>query len=124
MALVGAGLGLIAASDHIIGLLGGLALAGVGLGAFIPANNSSVMSAAPEGRTGLVGGVLNMTRAGGTALGIAVAGALYSAGGLTLTAASLAALGLLVGIALLAGGASESILTGRLGHECGARSGH
>jgi MFS family permease len=123
MALVGAGLGLIAASDHTVGLLGGLALAGVGLGAFTPANNSSIMSAAPEGRTGLVGGLLNMTRAGGTALGIAVAGALYSAGGLTLTAASLAALGLLVGVALLAGGASESILTGRLGHECCARSG-
>ncbi len=61
------------------GLLAGLALTGLGIGAFTPANNASIMGAAPAGRTGLVSGLLNMTRGLGTALGIALAGMLYTA---------------------------------------------
>jgi EmrB/QacA subfamily drug resistance transporter len=61
------------------GLLAGLALAGLGLGAFTPANNAGIMAASPPGHTGAVGGVLNMTRGFGTALGVALAGALYTA---------------------------------------------
>jgi MFS family permease len=85
------------------GLLAGLALTGVGLGAFTPSNNASIMAAAPPGYTGLTGGLLNMTRGAGTALGIAVAGALYTTGGghqFTLAMAVLGAAGLLAGACL------------------------
>jgi EmrB/QacA subfamily drug resistance transporter len=94
MAVTGVGLLLIATTHGIGGLLAGLALAGIGLGAFTPANNASIMAAAPAGHAGLVGGVLNMTRGAGTALGVAVASALYlgaagfhKAGGLEIAAA-------------------------------------
>lgn len=58
----------------------GLAVAGVGLGAFTPPNNTAVMSAAPGGAASLVSGVLNMTRGLGTSLGLAVAGLVYTVG--------------------------------------------
>jgi len=62
------------------GILTGLALMGLGLGSFTPANNAAVMSASPAGHAGVAGGVLNMTRGLGTALGVALAGALLTAG--------------------------------------------
>jgi hypothetical protein len=37
------------------------------------------MSASPPGHAGVVGGMLNMTRGLGTALGVALAGALFTA---------------------------------------------
>lgn len=77
--LAGAGILEIAAQHGTAGLLTGLALAGVGLGAFTPANNAAVMSASPPGHTGVVSGVLNMTRGLGTALGVALTGALFTA---------------------------------------------
>ena len=49
-----------------------LAGAGVGLGLYTPANNAAVMAAAPRQQSGVAGGVLNMTRGIGTALGLAV----------------------------------------------------
>ncbi len=61
------------------GLLTGLAVAGIGLGAFTPATNATIMAASPPGHTGVISGVLNMTRGMGTALGVALAGALYTA---------------------------------------------
>jgi MFS family permease len=101
------------------GLLAGLALVGVGLGVFTPANSARVMAAAPRGRTGVISGILNMTRGMGTAVGVALAGAIYMAAagisgtevarasaaaaarGLTVTLAVLGALALLAGLALL-----------------------
>ena len=62
------------------GLLTGLAAAGVGQGLFTPANNAGVIRAAPDGRSGLISGVLNMTRSMGTALGVALASLLYATG--------------------------------------------
>ena len=56
-----------------------LALAGAGLGAFVPVNNATIMRAAPPGHAGAMGGVLNMTRGIGTALGVAIASLLYGA---------------------------------------------
>jgi EmrB/QacA subfamily drug resistance transporter len=100
MALTGAGLLEITLVGGTIGLLAGLALAGVGLGAFIPSNNASIMSAAPGGHTGLVSGLLNMTRGSGTALGVAVAGAIYTASGFSPATAALGGAGLAVGAAL------------------------
>jgi MFS family permease len=46
-------------------------LVGVGLGVFTPANNAAVMGAVPVRRAGTAGGLVNMARALGTALGVA-----------------------------------------------------
>ena len=95
--LAAAGILEIAAQHGTAGLLAGLALAGVGLGAFTPANNAAIMSASPPGHTGVVSGVLNMTRGLGTALGVALTGALFTAvvgvNGANVARASVAAAG-------------------------------
>jgi len=49
-----------------------LALLGVGLGAYIPANNAEIMTAVPASEAATAGGMVNMTRGLGTALGVAV----------------------------------------------------
>lgn len=49
-----------------------LAVLGVGLGVFTPANNTVVMAAIPARAAGTGGGLVNMTRALGTALGVAL----------------------------------------------------
>ncbi|MGH9208483.1 MAG: hypothetical protein ACRD1G_18350, partial [Acidimicrobiales bacterium] len=51
-----------------------LGLLGVGLGLFIPPNNSAVMSSPPREQLGVASGVLNTTRGLGTAMGLAIAG--------------------------------------------------
>jgi EmrB/QacA subfamily drug resistance transporter len=117
--LTGTGLLAISFWAGTAGLLAALALVGVGIGVFIPANSARIMAAAPAGRTGVISGVLNMTRGMGTALGIALAGAVYIAAagasgaavartsaaaagrGLTVTFAVLGALALLTGLVLL-----------------------
>ena len=114
--LTGVGLLVIAFRHGTIGLLVGLAVAGLALGAFTPANNASIMSASPKGHAGVIGGVLNMTRGVGTALGVALASALYitasgsssvsalpaaAASGLTVTLAALGSTALVVGLALV-----------------------
>ena len=116
--LAGMGMLLVAVAHGTVPLLIGLALAGLGLGTFTPPNNASIMAAAPGGLTGLVGGMLNMTRGAGTALGVAVATVIYTTAaaasgadtaavglasarhGLTLTAAVIAGLALVAGLAL------------------------
>jgi MFS family permease len=49
-----------------------LAVVGVGLGLFIPANNAVVMAAVPADMAATGGGLVNMSRGLGTALGVAV----------------------------------------------------
>jgi len=49
-----------------------LALLGIGLGAYIPANNAQIMAAVPASDAATAGGMVNMTRGLGTALGVAV----------------------------------------------------
>jgi len=100
--LAGVGLLEIALVHGTAGLLVGLALAGIGLGAFTPANNASIMSASPPGCTGVVGGLLNMTRGLGTALGVALTGALLTA---VAGHGFVAALGVLGVLALASGSA-------------------
>src|SRR5271155_5424070 len=78
-----AGLIVVAGAAGVPRRVAGLALAGAGFGAFTPANNAAVMGAAPDGRAGVVGGTLNLVRALGTALGIAVTSLLYATGGAT-----------------------------------------
>jgi MFS family permease len=114
--LTAAGLLEIALWHGTTGLLAGLALAGLGLGAFTPANNATIMSASPPGHAGVLSGVLNMTRGIGTALGVALASALYAAAagqsgadttqaaaghGLAVSLAVLGAAALAVGVALM-----------------------
>jgi MFS family permease len=49
-----------------------LALAGAGLGLFIPANNSVIMRTSEAGSASVLGGLVNMARGIGTTLGIAL----------------------------------------------------
>jgi MFS family permease len=49
-----------------------LALLGLGLGTFTPANNALIMGAIPAGSSGTGGGLVNMARGMGTALGVAL----------------------------------------------------
>ena len=113
LTLAAAGFILIALRHDTAGLIIGLALAGVGLGTFTPANNAGIMAASPSGHTGTVGGVLNMTRGLGTALGVALTTALYTSGagtsavtngsrGLTLALVALALLTAATGLIQLA----------------------
>lgn len=78
MAVLAGGLVLTATTAPALwGVVAGLAVAGVGLGAFTPANNSAIMHAVRREQAGLAGGVLNMTRGVGTATGVAVTGLVY-----------------------------------------------
>jgi MFS family permease len=63
-----------AAADRLPWLVAGLLLLGLGSGLFIPANNASVMGAAPSTHLGVAGGLLNMMRGLGTSFGVAVVG--------------------------------------------------
>ncbi|MFT9821238.1 MFS transporter, partial [Lysinibacillus sp. NPDC056185] len=49
-----------------------LALLGLGLGVFTPANNTVIMQAVPARASGTAGGLVNMARGLGTALGVAL----------------------------------------------------
>ncbi|MGA2837651.1 MAG: DHA2 family efflux MFS transporter permease subunit [Acidimicrobiales bacterium] len=87
-----------------------LAVVGIGLGLFIPANNAAIMGSAPKGQSGLASGVLNMTRGMGTALGLALTGLVFDVAGgtssaspavaraFTVTALFLAALAVAAGV--------------------------
>jgi EmrB/QacA subfamily drug resistance transporter len=49
-----------------------LSVLGLGLGVFIPANNTAIMAAIPAALSGTGGGLVNMARALGTAIGVAL----------------------------------------------------
>jgi MFS family permease len=80
-----------------------LALLGIGLGLFTPANNTMVMAAIPKTCSGIGGGLVNMARGLGTALGVAaVTLVLHLAGipgGTRWVCALLAVVGLAVAVA-------------------------
>jgi EmrB/QacA subfamily drug resistance transporter len=65
-------------AGHPYGVMGALALFGVGLGMFIAPNNSATIAAAPGTRTGEAGGMLNLMRALGCAVGIATTSVTFS----------------------------------------------
>jgi EmrB/QacA subfamily drug resistance transporter len=74
-----------------------LAIAGAGMGLFVAANNAATMSAAPPHRAGTAGGLLNMARGIGVALGVALPSLAFASGrGFTSVAI------LLLGVAILA----------------------
>ena len=81
-----------------------LAVMGLGLGVFIPANNAAVMAAIPPDMAATGGGLVNMTRGLGTALGIAVVTlSLHVAG----SAVALAALAVVAALAAVTGAAAR-----------------
>jgi MFS family permease len=81
MAIAALGMGILALAASHPGLtVPALAVAGAGMGLFIPANNAATMSAAPTERGGAAGGLLNMARGLGTAIGVSVTSLAFAAG--------------------------------------------
>lgn len=78
-----------------------LAALGIGMGVFIPANNTVMMAALPGERAATGGGMVNMMRGLGTALGVAVVTLALHLTGTSGTGTALA-MGLLAGCAVLA----------------------
>lgn len=68
------------AGDGWSALVPGLLVTGVGVGAATPALAATAMGAVAPARAGMAGGALNTARQLGTALGIAVLGAVFHAG--------------------------------------------
>jgi MFS family permease len=99
MIVTAIGMALLAASATRTDLtVAALAIAGAGMGLFVAANNAATMFAAPQQRAGAAGGLLNMARGLGTALGVALPSLVFASGrGITSVAV------LLLGVALLAG---------------------
>jgi predicted MFS family arabinose efflux permease len=96
-----------------------LALLGVGLGTYIPANNSSVMAAVPVQQAAAAGGMVSVARGLGTALGVAVVTlTLHASARLHAGGGPAAAMAVLAAVALLAtwagsGGAGSGARPGR-----------
>ncbi len=97
-----AGCAALAVTPHTAVVVGALlALVGLGLGIFVPANNSAIMGAVPERAAASGGGLVNMARGFGTALGVAlVAYSLHAGGAAHGTAVALWAL---AGVAVAGG---------------------
>ncbi len=68
----------VAVQAHLVPLIAGLLLVGIGLGMFTPPNNSSVMGSLPSTHLGVGGGILNMSRSLGMAFGTAVSSTLMA----------------------------------------------
>lgn len=82
LALAAAGMFALAALGTAPAVLcGAFLVAGLGLGVFTPANNAAVMAAVPARAAGTAGGLVNMTRAFGTGLGVALVTLVLHAGG-------------------------------------------
>jgi EmrB/QacA subfamily drug resistance transporter len=80
MALVVAGLvGLGWMRPTTPGFLGLFVVIGAGLGLFVSPNNAGIMASVPAEQSGLASGLLNMSRGLGTAMGLAVSSAVFSA---------------------------------------------
>ena len=110
MVLATAGFAAVAAVPANVAVVASaLAVVGVGSGMFTPANNAAIMTSAPAARASVAGGVLNMTRAFGTALGVAITSLAYAtagagSGGYRAATGCLAALAVLAVVAVLGGG--------------------
>lgn len=84
-----------------------LFLAGLGLGVFIPANNTTIMAAIPSRLSATGGGLVNMARSLGTALGVAVVTVCLHAGATQGAVAALVCLAVFGAI-----GTGSGLLTG------------
>ncbi len=104
MGVAAAGIGIAAlGSPRPWALATGLIVLGLGSGLFTPANNAAIMLIAPHQRASVAGGILNMTRAFGTGLGVAIVSVAYSLGGSGL-AGFRTAMAILVALAVLSAG--------------------
>lgn len=65
-------------SPHMPSLVGIMMLLGLGMGIFIPSNNSAIMSTAPSEKLGIAGGLLNMTRSLGLIFGVNISGIIFT----------------------------------------------
>jgi MFS family permease len=74
-------LALLAVQDSVPWTGVSLFVVGLGLGMFIPANNSAIMGAIPATMSATGGGLVNMARGLGTALGVALVTLSLHAGG-------------------------------------------
>ncbi len=72
------GLLLLGKSAPILSLEATFVLMGLGMGMFIPSNNSAIMNAAPAEKLGVAGGLLNMTRSMGLIFGVNISGMLFT----------------------------------------------
>jgi len=59
-------------------LAGTMIFLGLGMGLFIPSNNSAIMGSAPTDKLGMAGGLLNMTRSLGLILGVDISGVIFT----------------------------------------------
>ena len=75
LVITASGVALLLPTGVHLAVAGPLALIGLGLGVFMPANNAQVMTAAPPRAVGLAGGLVSAARAIGTAVGVAVVAA-------------------------------------------------
>ncbi|WP_432933495.1 MFS transporter [Microbispora sp. CA-135349] len=108
-----AGCALLAADPAAEGWAGAcLALTGAGLGLFVPANNTAVMAAVPERVSATAGGMVNMARGIGTALGIAAVTLALHLAGVSHEAGGRAAAAILAAVALLAALTASSRVVG------------
>ncbi len=83
MAILSAGLfalSRLSGASSILTVMEGLAIVGLGTGAFISPNNSALMGSAPKSRQGIAAGILATARNFGMVLGVGIAGAVYTTG--------------------------------------------
>ncbi len=81
LSLLGAGILLLSSvgpSTGTLALLLGMAVSGLGFGAFVAPNNSRLLGAAPPNRRGIASGVLAGARNVGMVLGVGLAGAVFT----------------------------------------------
>jgi EmrB/QacA subfamily drug resistance transporter len=115
-ALTTLGMTLVAAALFVLGetppstwaAILGLVVIGVGLGCFTPANNASVIGDVPGNRSGEASGLVNLTRATGTSLGLALTGLVFARGGGDLDRAAAVVGGYHDAVTFLAGAALVS----------------
>jgi MFS family permease len=101
-----------------VGLAWTLFLAGLGLGVFIPASNTAIMSVSAGASAGVLGGLVNLARGIGTALGVGIVTlALHLAGSATRPGAPDPRLAL----AMLAVAATAAALTALAGRRVESR---
>jgi hypothetical protein len=66
------------ASDSLLMIMIGLGVYGIGLGVFIASNNNGTMAAAPVEKSAIAGGLLNLLRIFGAAIGVAASATVFA----------------------------------------------
>ncbi|WP_245617484.1 MFS transporter [Amycolatopsis taiwanensis] len=109
-AVAALGCGILAVAPPSAGLAGGILFGiGMGLGVFIPANNSSIMGAIPRRMAATGGGLVNLARGLGTAFGVALVTLCLHLGNGALALLSLALSGAVAAVTGLAGGGTRTV---------------